>query len=485
MPRTEELPKCHMNIRKEPDISPIFPANCSKDQFFDLIQRECVDDVENAFLTDDVNGFPFCYVKKGLQHHVRATRSVRNPQSVDYNGRYLHDETLITEKDVRKLLGPEEDYGKFWEQVWWFEELDKLRGFYQFWLQNASDDPFSLFSATDQERNTFVAELRERVTAGRFTDVNVHVLGDDSDPDATMDNSTGIIMAAQSGLSEVIDIFEGMGGDVNATTRQAPGAAGENTALHMAVNVMMLADGFANEDAYDGTVNDMLLYNTQMGRVLDCVKRLIYHGANIDAQNSAGFTPIMIACGAQRYKIAPRALVELSEDWRSKALCELLLASTDLDVNVIDEFHGQTALHHACKHSDVSAVQALLKQRGIDKNVQDAWGMTPLHCVCDVKGWLHDTAQRGDNYAELTQLLIDNGADLLLLDYRNRTARDMLHEQESTSGFNIDIDTVSIRFGSYYYDDEFLEKIQTVIVERREELLTIFDKFDADQVLLR
>ena len=482
-----ERTKCDRNPEKQPDDD----VKCTEDEFYDVISWQCYDK-ENAFETDDANGHPFCYKKKGLQNVVKHSRRVvRDPLSVDFSGRYPHNRLPITESDLRKLVGPDEEWGKDWQDVWWFEDLNKLRGFYEFHLLgeveiNPFDDPLSIIKATTKMRNDFERRLRQRVNNNEFDDVNVRVQGDSTGD--RMDASTGLIMAAQAGLPAVINIFAENGADVDAATYEAANylGPGSNTALHMAVNVMMLADEFAERGEYHQTymsVQRRKRYDEQMKRVLDCVSQLIYHGADIDLKNSAGFTPIMIACGAQMKEtvvwneFGEGILNDDVLDWRFEALRLLLKGAVLQDtnpsttgVNATDNTK-QTALHHACRHTDEVAVELLLSQEGINKDAQDEKGMTALHRVCNVKAWSHKCAEDSFRQLETLTLLLNGGVLWTPRDEDNRTALDMLKVPLTEQ------DIIDVRFGGYFGGREHASEIKETLEIRRRSLLDVWSKF--------
>lgn len=99
---------------------------------------------------------------------------------------------------------------------------------------------------------------------------------------------------------------------------------------------------------------------------------LIQKGASISKRRGVYGSALHLACQEQRSEFV-----------------ELILGQDGIDVNLKDE-HGYTPLHIACQgHPEV--VKLLLAHNGIDINSKAGGGMTPLHVACrellrDVKG---------------------------------------------------------------------------------------------------
>uniref|UniRef100_A0A3Q2C6A7 KN motif and ankyrin repeat domains 1b n=1 Tax=Cyprinodon variegatus TaxID=28743 RepID=A0A3Q2C6A7_CYPVA len=89
---------------------------------------------------------------------------------------------------------------------------------------------------------------------------------------------------------------------------------------------------------------------------------------NINQQNMAGYTPIMLAA---------LAAVENPKDMR---VVEQLFSKGDVNAKAIQA--GQTALMLAVSHGRMDMVQALLAQ-GAEVNIQDDEGSTALMCASE------------------------------------------------------------------------------------------------------
>ncbi|XP_053327755.1 KN motif and ankyrin repeat domain-containing protein 1-like [Spea bombifrons] len=98
------------------------------------------------------------------------------------------------------------------------------------------------------------------------------------------------------------------------------------------------------------------------------VSKLVEYVCNVNHQNKAGYTPIMLAA---------LAAVEAAKDMR---VVEELFGSGD--VNAKASQAGQTALMLAVSHGRIDMVKALLVC-GADVNTQDDEGSTALMCASE------------------------------------------------------------------------------------------------------
>ncbi|XP_071322700.1 KN motif and ankyrin repeat domain-containing protein 1-like isoform X2 [Trachinotus anak] len=118
----------------------------------------------------------------------------------------------------------------------------------------------------------------------------------------------------------------------------------------------------------DGNGNTALHYSVSHSNFGIVKKLLDAEVCNVNQQNKAGYTPIMLAA---------LAAVETPEDMR---VVEQLF--TKGDVNAKASQAGQTALMLAVSHGRMAMVQALLAQ-GAEVNLQDDEGSTALMCASE------------------------------------------------------------------------------------------------------
>jgi ankyrin repeat protein len=112
----------------------------------------------------------------------------------------------------------------------------------------------------------------------------------------------------------------------------------------------------------------------------EVVNCLLEHGADIDAQDEHGFTPLVTAAG------------------EGHSLLVTLLLDKGADPNRrIKALEDGTALHSACAYGHLDAVQALLRDDRIEINAKDSNGKRPLDYARAGKFRLivHQMTQRG------------------------------------------------------------------------------------------
>ena len=102
---------------------------------------------------------------------------------------------------------------------------------------------------------------------------------------------------------------------------------------------------------------------------------------DVNAQNNAGYTSIMLA-----------AVVPIQSDYDRQALKRLFIEG---NVNIKSTANNQTALMLAVRHGNKEAVQ-LLSEANSDVNLQDKDGSTSLMAACE------------HGYIDIVRLLLDN-----------------------------------------------------------------------------
>jgi len=107
------------------------------------------------------------------------------------------------------------------------------------------------------------------------------------------------------------------------------------------------------------------------------IPTLINNGANVNAQDKHGVTPLMVYASNASFGWGT-SRSSLKQGEKAYALAQLLL-SKGARVNVVDA-QGQTALHKALAHG-INKAAALLIDAGAQVTIQDKKGMTALHCI--------------------------------------------------------------------------------------------------------
>ena len=127
----------------------------------------------------------------------------------------------------------------------------------------------------------------------------------------------------------------------------------------------------------------VVLHNAVKAGDQQQVKDLLDNGANINAMDSEGATPLFVALDKGHTEIAN------------------FLMEEDADVNASQDDEGFTPLFLAVTQAFIEQTGMLIK-KGADINAINKKGYTPLHIAT------------GMNNSELTRLLIENGANINL-----------------------------------------------------------------------
>lgn len=104
--------------------------------------------------------------------------------------------------------------------------------------------------------------------------------------------------------------------------------------------------------------------------------------------------------------------LSIAVDQNHPNIVEYLLSFKEIDINFVDD-RKMTALHQSLYHRDTIILQMLLKQDGINLEIMNNYGETPLMFAV------------GNNLVEHVQLLVDAGADLNAKNNLGRKAIDM------------------------------------------------------------
>jgi ankyrin len=203
------------------------------------------------------------------------------------------------------------------------------------------------------------------------------------------------------------------GGNVNMQAKQ-------QTPLHVASYfgkldiVQLLLDHGANVDALDKFGKTPLHYiskskNKSKAVGIDVAQLLLKHGGNVNAETKNQRTPLHVASYFGKLEIAQ------------------VLIEHGANVNA-SEFFGETPLHYVsrgeCDSKEANSVVQLLLKHGGDVNAQTKQQWTPLH-VASYHGKL-----------EITQLLLKHGANVDALDEFGKTP---LHHASQSKYAGVDV----------------------------------------------
>ena len=152
-----------------------------------------------------------------------------------------------------------------------------------------------------------------------------------------------------------------------------------------------------------------LLNNQHFMQYIDHVDKLSLAFIQVVLMNNVGLLKIFQAHGfdiAQTEPLFQENGVMHAARYGHKEML-LYLLSAGVCVNQQSE-NGSTALHVAVENARHSCLELLVQQRGIDLNIQDVSGLSPLLWTAKLRDW------------EAMRILIESGCNIHSTDYRNR-----------------------------------------------------------------
>ncbi len=202
--------------------------------------------------------------------------------------------------------------------------------------------------------------------------------------------TTALHYAAERGHKEIVELLIAKGADINA--KNATG----DTSLHFAV------------EAGEREIAELLIDN----------------GAEVNAKNVQGQTPLDIILNQSQYQISrnpnqAEIRVLLLANGAEILSIHAAVKSGDIekvkefleqgtDINAKDE-NGQTSLYIAVNNDNKETVKLLI-DKGADVNAKNEDGQTPLDIILNRN---RIQISRNPNHAEIRDLLIANGAEIL------------------------------------------------------------------------
>ena len=139
----------------------------------------------------------------------------------------------------------------------------------------------------------------------------------------------------------------------------------------------------------------------------DKIKGLLDKGADINAADKNGITPLFIACLNNHLDLAK------------------FLVSKGADIHAIECEYRQNLLHAACFANRIEVAKWLVEDQNMDINAANNLGDAPLHLACHY------------GYVELAYILIKLGADKELQNNVNKKPEDYLEQERKTELANL------------------------------------------------
>lgn len=204
---------------------------------------------------------------------------------------------------------------------------------------------------------------------------------------------------------------------IDAVLRQAPqDLAAFLKATPAAIDARFDKDHFVDAIPHQFYVGDTALHIAAAGVRVQPAKTLLKAGADANAQNRRGATPLHYACDARPHadRWAPREQTQMI-----KLLIE---GGADPDA---ENKSGVRPLHRAVRSCSPSAVRALLDGGADAKARAGKVGSTPLHIALGPTG-ASSTAGSFDLRAEIAALLLKHGAAFTDRDARGQKAADRI-----------------------------------------------------------
>ncbi|XP_013386790.1 transient receptor potential cation channel subfamily A member 1 homolog, partial [Lingula anatina] len=151
------------------------------------------------------------------------------------------------------------------------------------------------------------------------------------------------------------------------------------------------------DDVPNGAVREEAASDDELDNQPSVVKYLIERGANVNAQDYYGLTPLHFAAMRGNDRV-----------------CRELLSVPDIYIEAADK-QQMTALHLAAAHSCVEVAQILI-EAGANLRCIDHESCTPLHLAAEkgnieIVGMLFDAGQKKDGWVTLSQMVTDQNVE--------------------------------------------------------------------------
>lgn len=174
-------------------------------------------------------------------------------------------------------------------------------------------------------------------------------------------------------------------------------------------------------------VGDTSLHLAAAGLRVKIAKVLLKAGADVNAQNRRGGTPLHYACDPR-----PRSGGTWSPSEQAALIRLLVEHGADIDRS---DRGGATALHRAVRARSTAAVRQLLALEARTDGKLKGRDTRPLHLAVQPTG-ASGTAGSLDEQLAIIGLLLDHGADRAAVDTAGRTALDCARNEKISTALS-------------------------------------------------
>ena len=174
-------------------------------------------------------------------------------------------------------------------------------------------------------------------------------------------------------------------------------------------------------DIYGNTI----LHNLVIQGNYDMCAWFLNNGAAVNISNKCGETPLSLALKYNNPKIHTlliewganvNSALYYAVSYNNSLMCNLLLSQQGVNINIQDSY-GRTPLHWAVSYNNNQMCDLLLSQQGLNVNIQDRYGNIPLH--------LTSTAlSQGNINLQIIDALINAGSDVNITNIQGMPALD-------------------------------------------------------------
>lgn len=240
-----------------------------------------------------------------------------------------------------------------------------------------------------------------------------------------IDGASPVDCAIWRGDNDILALIEEKGGKPSAAL---PASLEDAAKIGNEGELKKMLDRNPELNRSRGFGGSTLLHTAAEGGRLECCRLITERGGEVNAKDILRKTPLIRAV-EKGHKPVVQLLAEKGADIHCKdcyygtvfdfaegkhEILEYLIGKGECsDLSSIDNTYGTTLLHQMAERGDIELVRLILK-KGIDVNIRDMTGRTPLHHCASSDG------KEGSN--EMVPFLISQGAIVNVQDDEGRTA---------------------------------------------------------------